>query len=461
MQANRSARFEDQDSDFCALRPKFNAGEWREVTPNFHFLKVRSCQMQEAKNTKRALVRIGFDGSVHKWYRATNAKERFENELRVLQYLERKACPFVPRILDYDVEELKIVTSNCGSRVEQMSDQKLKKIFAELETYGVRHDDAFLRNITYRTSDGRFCVIDFEFATILDSSPEIERRPLDSEEKVASPAPETASLFHWSGISDRGRFRPNNEDAFVSVAFNSADFYYLGNEGEACTADMDFVFAVSDGMGGERSGEFASRFTIDNITKLLPRRFRLSTSDRRSGIEACLQELFLGIHMQLTSLGRTYQHAHHMGATLSLIWYADSWLYYAHIGDGRIYHLAKEGEFQQLTEDHTYVGWLRRKGQLNEREARVHPRKNVLTQALGAGNQTITPQIGALRCMPGDTFVLCTDGVVDGLWDRRIRELICSPPKSASNLPPANRLVKTAVSESGRDNATAVVLEVG
>ncbi|MDP7378487.1 MAG: hypothetical protein QF516_10320, partial [Pirellulaceae bacterium] len=54
-----------------------------------------------------------------------------------------------------------------------------------------------------------------------------------------------------------------------------------------------------------------------------------------------------------------------------------------------------------------------------------------------------------------------TDGVVDGLWDRRIRELICSPAKSASNLPPANRLVKTAVSESGRDNATAVVLEVG
>ncbi|MEC9115588.1 MAG: serine/threonine-protein phosphatase, partial [Planctomycetota bacterium] len=70
------------------------------------------------------------------------------------------------------------------------------------------------------------------------------------------------------------------------------------------------------------------------------------------------------------------------------------------------------------------------------------------------------PQIGALRCMPGDTFVLCTDGVVDGLWDRRIQELICSPPKSASNLPPANRLVKTAVSESGRDNATALVLEV-
>ena len=119
MQANRSARFEDQDSDFCDFRSWFNAGEWSQVTPNFHFLKVRSCQMQEAKNTKRALVRIGFDGSVHKWYRATNAKERFENELRVLRYLERKACPFVPRILDNDAEELKIVTSNCGSRVEK------------------------------------------------------------------------------------------------------------------------------------------------------------------------------------------------------------------------------------------------------------------------------------------------------------------------------------------------------
>jgi hypothetical protein len=61
-----------------------------------------------------------------------------------------------------------MVTTSCGSRVEHIDDQRLKELFLELESYGVRHDDAEQRNITYRPSDGRFCVIDFEFATILD-----------------------------------------------------------------------------------------------------------------------------------------------------------------------------------------------------------------------------------------------------------------------------------------------------
>ena len=121
--------------------------------------------MREAKNTQRALVRIGYDGSVHKWYRAADAKERFDNELKVLTYLEERGCDFVPRVLGFNRDELELVTSNCGGRVEQMSDQKLAKLFADLETFGVRHDDPFLRNITYRQSDGRFCIIDFEFAS--------------------------------------------------------------------------------------------------------------------------------------------------------------------------------------------------------------------------------------------------------------------------------------------------------
>lgn len=124
--------------------------------------------MHEVKDTARAKVRIGYDGRVHKTFRGHLAKERFENEVRVLKYLEQRGCDFVPRLLESEPENLKIVTSNCGARVEQMSDNKLKEIFEELEQYGVRHDDAFLRNITYSAHSGRFCVIDFEFATLLD-----------------------------------------------------------------------------------------------------------------------------------------------------------------------------------------------------------------------------------------------------------------------------------------------------
>ena len=131
---------------------------------------ARCRDMRDVKDTLRALVRIGYDGRVFKTFRGPKAEERFENEVRVLRYLEAAGCPFVPRLLEADAEQLRIVTSNCGSRVEHLDEARRAEIFAELETYGVRHDDPDMRNVTYRQSDGRFCVIDFEFATILTGS---------------------------------------------------------------------------------------------------------------------------------------------------------------------------------------------------------------------------------------------------------------------------------------------------
>ncbi len=124
--------------------------------------------MRDVKDTLRALVRIGYDGRVWKTFRGPKAEERFANEVRVLRHLEERGCPFVPRLLEANPDELRIVTSNCGQRVEHLDEARAKQLFAELEAYGVRHDDAEVRNVTYRASDGRFCLIDFEFATILD-----------------------------------------------------------------------------------------------------------------------------------------------------------------------------------------------------------------------------------------------------------------------------------------------------
>ncbi len=123
--------------------------------------------MRDVKDTLRALVRISYDGRVFKTFRGPKAEERFATEVQVLRHLEERGCPFVPRLLEADPEELRIVTTNCGTRVEHLDDARRDEIFAELEKYGVRHDDAEARNITYRQSDGRFCVIDFEFAAIL------------------------------------------------------------------------------------------------------------------------------------------------------------------------------------------------------------------------------------------------------------------------------------------------------
>ena len=124
-------------------------------------------QVLKVKDTLRSTVNLTFDGRVMKAYHGPNAQERFDNEVRILRYLEKRGCNFVPQLLEADPAGLRITTTSCGSRVERIDDQRVKELFAEVEQYGVRHDDPDPRNITYRQSDGRFCVIDFEFATIL------------------------------------------------------------------------------------------------------------------------------------------------------------------------------------------------------------------------------------------------------------------------------------------------------
>lgn len=125
--------------------------------------------MREIKDTKQATVHITYDGRVRKQYHGLCAKERFENEVRVLRYLKRQNCPFVPELLEVDEATLTIVTTNCGKLVDKLSSDKVRSLFMELEQYGVRHEDAFLRNVTYDARLGRFCLIDFEFSTILST----------------------------------------------------------------------------------------------------------------------------------------------------------------------------------------------------------------------------------------------------------------------------------------------------
>ena len=395
--------------------------------------------MQEIKDTQRALVRIGYDGLVHKTFRGHQAYARFANEVRVLRYLKDRKCDFVPELVESDSATLKIVTTNCGSRVDQISPEKLRQLFTELESFGVRHDDPEIRNVTYRRTDGRFCIIDFEFAALLD-------------EIAAPPAP----TLRWSGLTHRGHVRPNNEDTFLALTFDGHEVHYLGKNGEASWAKADFLFAVSDGMGGANSGEFASRFTVDRITKLMPRGYRPAAPGPESRFDATLGELFKAIHADLLKLGDSYEECRGMGTTLSLCWFTPGWCYFGHIGDSRIYHLPVGGGLRQLSHDHSHVGWLHRNGQITEREARSHPRRNVLHQALGAEHQFIDPQFGALPCTAGDRFLICSDGLTEGLWDRHLEEIL----RTATHEPIAQSLVAAALERAGRDNVTTLVVDV-
>jgi protein phosphatase len=100
---------------------------------------------------------------------------------------------------------------------------------------------------------------------------------------------------------------------------------------------------------------------------------------------------------------------------------------------------------------------MHRKGRLTEREARNHPGRSSLQQALGANNQHVDPHIGAVGYQAGDRFLICSDGLIDGLWNRRINEFL-STPGTIENL--AGLMVEEAVDNSGKDNTTAVVIEI-
>ncbi len=279
----------------------------------------------------------------------------------------------------------------------------------------------------------------------------------------SSPTPESPlkpTSLRWWGQTDVGRVRKNNEDSFLALQFDAQEIRFLGKIGEASSANADFVFAVSDGMGGAMSGEFASKITVEKITRLLPRAFKQGGVGLGTGFGDVLEELFEQIHQSLLYLGSSYEECAGMGATLSLAWFTPGWMYFAHIGDSRIYFLPAEGGMRQITHDDTYVGWLFRQGQMNERQARDHPRRNVLQKALGAGHQFVEPHVGAVACEPGDLFLLCTDGLIEGLFDAQLLERLRQPDPAEAALTPALRLVTASLERSGRDNTTALVVEV-
>ena len=279
---------------------------------------------------------------------------------------------------------------------------------------------------------------------------------------LTKPSPKSAKpeRLRWSGRTDRGNVRPNNEDAFLGLQFDGRQVNHLGKVGEASLARPDFVIAVSNGMGGALEGESASRIPVDKITRLLPRSFQQSAAGMKSGFADILTELFSQVHRALVYLGESYEECSGMEATLSLCWFTPGWMYHAHISDSRIYYLpARDDGIKQRSHDDTHVGWLFRNGKLNEREARAHPRRNVLQKALGGGNPFVDPQVGAVAYDPGDIFLLGTDGLTEGLYNHHLVELLRSPGTFKGQDNPAHRLVEASLANDGRDNTTALVIQ--
>jgi len=138
--------------------------------------------MRHIKNSERAAVDVRGDGTVLKHYRGSLAMERMMNEVRVLTHLESHGCTNVPRVLRVSFTDLTIEISNCGMPVDWLSEDRLHELFGSLEHYGIRHMDPALRNVMYEPRTGRFHLIDFEFATLLESGRGL--KPTDTADSI-------------------------------------------------------------------------------------------------------------------------------------------------------------------------------------------------------------------------------------------------------------------------------------
>jgi serine/threonine protein phosphatase PrpC len=239
----------------------------------------------------------------------------------------------------------------------------------------------------------------------------------------------TSSVLSAGAATDTGRVRTTNEDS-VLVAGT--------------------VFAVADGMGGHLAGDVASALATTRLSDL-GSLAETTPDDVVAALDAANADILAAADPDSRRLG--------MGTTVTglclvRVGGAAHWLVF-NIGDSRVYRLAGE-QFARLTVDHSEVEELVTAGRITSEQARSHPLRNVVTRALGT-NPAPVPDLWVFPCTPGERFLVCSDGLTTELDDDEITSVLRSDPDPQST---ADVLVARAVAAGGRDNVTAVVVDL-
>ena len=222
-----------------------------------------------------------------------------------------------------------------------------------------------------------------------------------------------------------GKVRSNNEDALIVI------------EPE--------TFVVADGMGGASAGEVASQMLIDTVKHFL-------SKNPPPWNEKLLSQAILLANDKILNKARLNPEFRGMGTTATILSFDGGKAYFAHVGDSRLY-LLRNNYFAQITQDHSYVESLVKRGEISHEEARMHPMKNVLTQAVGAVTE-LDIDAANFSVQSGDIFLLCTDGLTNMVEDELIAKILLG----ASN--PADALIDAALSAGGKDNVSVIVAGV-
>ena len=227
--------------------------------------------------------------------------------------------------------------------------------------------------------------------------------------------------------TDVGKVRANNQDAPI-------------------VSEKLRLYGVADGMGGHKGGEVASTSARDDLLRELEGKTP-SVATLSGAIEEVNRQIY---HQQEHDDALTG-----MGTTLSVLWMSDNFVYIGHVGDSRVY-LLRDGEFKQMTLDHSLVEQLVREGVLTEEEAQNHPMRNIITRAIGT-DESVEVDVVVEERRKGDLWLACSDGL-HGLVDyRQMRDALRQyAPEKAADV-----LLKAALDAGGRDNVTLVIVHDG
>jgi len=260
----------------------------------------------------------------------------------------------------------------------------------------------------------------------------------------------------WAGASVSGTRKPRNEDSWIAFSSGAGGATLLCECGGGSLDDHDLVFAVSDGMGGGNAGDLASSLILESMAAMIPETFKAAAAGFFPDSLEHLKQAIIGIHGQINSAAEAAEDRKGMAATLALAWFTPENMYLANVGDSRIYR-SREGELEQLSKDHTAAWGQWKRGEIKEIEYRSHPRRAALYEVVGGGHAKVCPHFAVADHRKGDRFLVCSDGLIDGIWERHITNALATdaPPSEIRDV-----LLKRAIDNSGIDDTTLVVIRI-
>jgi PPM family protein phosphatase len=262
-------------------------------------------------------------------------------------------------------------------------------------------------------------------------------------------------ILHWAGFTHSGSRKPRNDDSMIAFASGPAGAELLPHSGSRSTGFHDLVFAISDGMGGGNAGDLASSLLLRKMSEIIPDTFRIAAAGFFPDCLSHLAEAIRSVHEHISDTAAC-DHTRGMAATLALAWFTPENLYLANVGDSRIY-LTRHGKTEQLTRDHTSAWGQWKRGEITEIQYRTHPRRSALYEVIGGGHANVCPHFAAVPYQPGDRFMVCSDGLIDGVWERHISDALAAPSSPETS---ARKLLERAIANAGIDDTTLFVIDV-